>query len=417
MRILFVLPEFPFPPVSGGRVKVFNILRYLAPRHDCDVFCLGVADQTTLDGFKIAIPDIGSVEFFPHERVARNIFFVVAGILLRSAPPSITRCANRALARRLSELAATSRYDLIHYDIVNMVQYHQDRVASVHSPNDATSLVYARHSQASTSLFKRIRFSLLSKLLRRYEDRRYAAFTKVHVVSEADRSYLQVRTPTADISVIPISSGYTSELPTARNATREYEPPASSLTIAICGNLSDPSIARGFDRILTGVLPGIIARFPDIRVRVLGRVGLSRVQERMRSFPCIEYNDRVDSFEAFVAQAEVILVPDETGAPGPKTRVVQAMALGKTVLGSVNAFEGIPIQDGVHGKVYRSFEECLSGLTQLLSCQKTRRNLGMSAAKLAAREYALDIVGPKYEELYRQATEKFHKRSPPMLSG
>lgn len=405
MRILFVLPEFPFPPVSGGRQKVFNILRYLAPRHECGVFCLGEVDQTALGEFKVAVPTIGRIELFPHERFASNGFLGLAGALLRRTPPSIARCANRALARRLSEIAATDRYDVIHYDIINMAQYHQGRVASVHSPNDATSMVYARQAEASTAWSGALRYFLLSKLLRDYEKRHYAAFTKVHVVSDTDRRYLQALVPAADISVIPISSGFPSDLPATIRATGKCVS-QSSLTIAVCGNLSDPSIARGFDSFLTGALPGIVTRYPDIRVRVLGRVGLSEVRERMQSFPCMDYNDRVDSFEAFIASADVILVPDQTGAPGPKTRVVQAMALGKAVLGTVTAFEGIPMQDGVHGKVYRSNDECIQKLLDMLSGPEMRQRLGNAAQTLAVSQYALDVVGPQYEGLYCTALAK-----------
>jgi hypothetical protein len=42
------------------------------------------------------------------------------------------------------------------------------------------------------------------------------------------------------------------------------------------------------------------------------------------------------------------LVRDRAGAPGAKTRTVQTMALGRAVLGSTIAFEGIPIVNRRH---------------------------------------------------------------------
>ena len=50
MRILFLLPDFPYPPSTGGRLKVFNELLYLSDRHQCNVLCFGNALEADVSG-------------------------------------------------------------------------------------------------------------------------------------------------------------------------------------------------------------------------------------------------------------------------------------------------------------------------------------------------------------------------------
>ncbi|MBI3964761.1 MAG: hypothetical protein HY329_03915 [Chloroflexi bacterium] len=52
MRLLFVAPQPPFPPVKGGAIRLWGLLRALAERHELHVHCLsdgelssGVAGQ------------------------------------------------------------------------------------------------------------------------------------------------------------------------------------------------------------------------------------------------------------------------------------------------------------------------------------------------------------------------------------
>ena len=39
MNILLVSPSFPWPPFDGGRIRIFEMLRFLSQRHQVTLIC------------------------------------------------------------------------------------------------------------------------------------------------------------------------------------------------------------------------------------------------------------------------------------------------------------------------------------------------------------------------------------------
>ena len=421
MRILFILPSIPYPPSDGGKTKVFNLLKYLSPRHQCDLICLGVASHETEEGLRAALPQIGSVRVIPYRPAISRYVGAWMEVLCLN-PPSLARFASRELQDLLSSERASGKYDVVHYDIINMAQYHTEPadVASVHSPNDANSYLYFRLARATPNYLLKCKLYLSAMLLRRYERKLYGSFSKIHVVSDDDKRYLDDVAANLDVEAIPVSSGYPYDLSArARVSSRKTEGRQGPVVV-VCGNLGDDAIARGFLNFLQEVFPCILKEFPDVRLRVLGRSGAADLFRRIQHIPGIECFAWVENFETFITDADVVLVPDMAGAPGAKTRVVQAMALGMAVVGSEAAFEGIPAITGVHGMIYQTSEQCGASLLDLLKNEGRRRQLGAAAAVLAANEYSLDRIGPKYEALYYAATERHSKlanQPPPSMDA
>ncbi len=404
MRILFVLPSVPYPPSDGGEMKVFNLLKYLSLRHQCDLICLGVANPEIHEGFKATLPHIGSVQIVPYPtRLTR--YLGAWKEILRLNPPSLARFASHELGGMLAAAGSSGRYDVIHYDIINMAQYHTDpaTTASVHSPNDATSCVYFRRARVTQDYFLKCKLYISAILLRRYERKVYGRFSKIHVVSDDDKNYLDKVAGNPNVEVIPISSGYSYDLSAHPKATAQKAGGKQGPVVVVCGNLGDASIARGFSNFLRDVFPFVLNKFPDVRLRVLGRRVADDILQNIKQFSNIEYFTWVENFETFITEADVVLIPDLAGARGAKTRVVQAMGLNRAVLGSETAFDGIPATNGVHGLIYQTSEQCCSLLLYLLNNEDRRRSLGAAAAQLAAEKYSLDRIGPKYEALYYAA--------------
>jgi len=382
---------------------VFNVLRYLAPHHHCDLLCFGDPGSADLAGLRAQLPTIGKVWMVPPPPL-RSRFIGTAANLARLRPPSFARFASAEMADSLQTAKRSSCYDVIHYDIINMAPYREGNgeTPSVHSPNDATSLVYRRLAADAASPVAKLRLHLVSWLLARFERRHYGAFSKIHVVSDADRDYLVRHVPAVDVEVVPITSGYPRDI-VAAYAGAAAQP---GLTVTVCGNLGDAAIAAGFRQFLEHVLPTVGQIHPELRVRVLGRRIDAALKRDLKGYPNVDYVAWIEDFEACLSSSDVLLLPDRAGAPGAKTRTVQAMALGRAVLGSATAFEGIPMTAGRHGLIYTSNDECRESLLRLLGDRSLRETLGAAAARLAADEYSLDSIGPKYERLYQHALTK-----------
>lgn len=409
MRILFLLPDFPYPASTGGRLKIFNILKHLSKRHQCDILCFGDVGYIGKISFIPSLPEVRILGVFPPVAGISKWLGILCN-LARGLPPSFAAVSGHKYASALKACMARGDYDLVHYDIVNMAQYlpFASKTPSVHSPNDATSLVYSRMSEGTFWSLRKIKLFLSSVLLRSFEQKTYNSFTKIHVVSEDDAVYLRSLGVNVDVETIPIAIDEVFlEKINVRNCQNNLF--RTRPKIVCTGNLGNPAIAKGVQDFLSVAFPLILERVPNVSLTVLGKDISRNLRGQLGKISNIEVLTWVDDYRTFLATADVVLVPDNVGPPGAKTRTLQAMGLGLPVVGSVTAFAGIPFVNREHGLLYETMTECAELILLLLDNRKMCEDLGERARKLVIGEFSLRIVGPKYEKLYQEAIAK-HRR-------
>ena len=392
-------------------MKVFNMLKYLSKRHRCDLLCFGKLSPVQKEGMDIALPGVHLLDVVrPRDGIQKLPLMVWQ--LLRVQPPSLAMYSKGEFSKRMRQYLEANNYDVVHYDIVNMAQYVLEALSlpSVHSPNDATSLVYFRQARSVVGLLAKVKLWLSATLLRRYERRVYPLFSKVHVVSRCDEAYLKQLNSAIDVESIPISSdwerGREEPISMCPHGTKADRP-----TIICLGDFGNQPIAVGLIEFLIVSHPIIAAQFPDFHFIVLGRNVPTSITQRYDQNQNIEFVQWVNDYRGFVSKADVVLVPDTAGAPGAKTRVVQAMSWGLPIVGSITGFEGIPLVSGVHGLVFQSMEECAAMIIRLLRNQELRAQMGKFASDLAIAEFSMENIGPKYESLYYDAINKHRDNS------
>jgi len=407
MHILFLLPDFPFPPSTGGRSKIFNELSYLSKRHKCDLLCFGAPDSDDIKKFETELPDVRVLDLMaPPSGLMIKIKALLN--LFKLSPPSLAAFNDENYSREIARQLATENYDVIHYDIINMAQYLRfgATTASVHSPNDATSLVYTRLAQQTAWSIAKFRLLVSAALLRRYERKIYPKFTKLHVVTDVDANYLKMLDQEIDTCSIPIALD-SDQLRLTNQDIKFREEAANDLRIVCTGYLGNSAIADGTRDFIVKVLPVIVEQFPNIKLVILGKDADESLLELMRNNENIVYTEWVKDFKHFILQASVVLAPDYSGAPGAKTRVLQAMGLSIPVIGTRSAFEGIPIVNGEHGVIYDSMEECACLFLDFLAQHQKCVELGEKGHDLVKKEFSLKAIGPRYEKMYLDAIKKF----------
>jgi len=300
-------------------------------------------------------------------------------------------------------------YDVVHYDIVNMAQYLPlgINLPSVHSPNDATSLVYFRVAKSMNWSLAKLRMLVSALLLRRFERKMYPLFSKVHIVSKTDAEYLKCLDTKIDTSVIPITvdDNFLAKVNVRhkKNDTSEFIP-----KIICTGNLGNPAIAQGVDSFLQVAFPSILQKTPNTKFVILGQNIKPDLQKKIAENANVEFLSWVADYRSFLTEADIVLVPDCSGPPGAKTRAVQAMGIGLPVVGTESAFDGIPLTNGKHALIYTTMDECATLILKLIDDKKMREKLGENANLLVIQVFALSTVGASYESLYLDAISK-HK--------
>ncbi len=408
IQILFLLPDFPYPPSTGGRLKVFNELTFLSERHQCDILCFGTPTEQQKSDLLRILPRVNLLDSIPLNSGYSKIAAMLRNTL-RALPPSFAAFSSEKYKLAVQECLLKKSYDVVHYDIVNMAQYLPlgFNLPSVHSPNDASSLVYFRVAKNMNWSLTKLRMLVSAVLLRRFERKIYPLFSKVHIVSATDAEYLKRLDTKIDTSVIPITvdADFLAKVNVRykENDTLEFIP-----KIICTGNLGNPAIAKGVDSFLQAAFPSILEKVPTTKFVILGQNIKPDLRKKIAENANVKFLSWVTDYRRFLADSDIVLVPDCSGPPGAKTRTVQAMGIGLSVVGTESAFDGIPLKNGKHALIYSTMDECATLILKLIDDKKMREKLGENANFLVKQVFALSALGPNYETLYMDAISK-HK--------
>lgn len=410
MRILYLLPCFPYPPTDGIGWKLFNLLSYMAQRHECHVLSFGAPDalEQAADWCQ-SLPGLRILGVFPLQSGWR-LAILRAWHIVQGHQPSLARWDNQDFARALRCSLELHQYDIIHCDILNLAQYLPifDHLPTVLSTNDSPALAAQCAALSTRQPLLKARLAFSWWRIAAFERKVFPKFTKLHFVSQAESDHVKSHYPNVEVETIPLAVGdefleyAASNLSISQISKRE----ASSRILFFSGSLSVENIARGLLRFLDCSWKPIQCQFPDAKLIVIGRNAPGTVVKRLKRETGVMFYTWVDDYLSALSQADVVISPDLAGT-GIKTRVLQAMAAGKPVVGTSAALSGIDLQDGKHAFVCDEPATFTEATLRLLGNPDLRFQLGRAAHEFVKRYHSQEATGRRWEHLYESVIEKF----------
>ncbi|MFL1598747.1 glycosyltransferase family 4 protein [Gordonia amicalis] len=180
--------------------------------------------------------------------------------------------------------------------------------------------------------------------------------------------------------------------------------PHAGGTILFLGRFDEPR--KGID-ILMRALPAVVARFPDVRVLVVGGGNQAALRRRAGTLAGhLVFLGQVDDATKAraLASADVYCAPN-LGGESFGIVLVEAMAAGAAVIASsLNAFRRV-LDDGRAGKLVDtgSPDELAAGIISLLSDDETREQL-VAAGRVRADKYDWSRVADQILRVYDTVT-------------
>ncbi|MBZ0287855.1 MAG: glycosyl transferase family 1, partial [Anaerolineae bacterium] len=122
MRVLLLTQVLPYPPDSGPKVKTYYVLKYLARQHDVTLVSF-VRDSDKPDYIRHLETLCERVITVPISRSPLRDLRFLGQSLLTGQPWMMLRDQRDEMQQVLKELAATTHFDVVHADQLNMGQY------------------------------------------------------------------------------------------------------------------------------------------------------------------------------------------------------------------------------------------------------------------------------------------------------
>lgn len=399
MRILMVTPYLPYPLVSGGQVRTYNLLKKISQQHEVTLFALIKHEEE-----KEHIPELekycSKVQVFRRTSYPwhpRNILLAA----FSSFPFVVTRNMVMKLKPAIvAELAAQS-YDLIHIETFYMMP--NVPITSVPVLLVEQTIEYLGYEKFAQQIAKKwptlLPFMKLDiAKIKFWETSYWRSCDKLVTVSNDDRDFIQEREP--DIQGIEVVSNGVDMEYFSTVKRQEGDTP----TILFVGTFHWRPNVEAAEFLMEKVWPLIQAQMPHVHLRIVGPAPTPKILSYAQKDPNIIVTGKVPDIRDEYARASALLAPVFSGK-GTRYKVLEAMATETPVVGTEIAFEGINAEPEKEVLIANTAQEMADATVRLLQDPALRRRLAKAGKKFVSHGFSWDAIAQELLKIYQEAAQ------------
>ncbi len=394
MRILIITNTIPYPPVSGGRIRLYNLLRRIAERHDVWLAThLHTPDEIEgvphLQEFCQGVITGLLKRRHPLVHLPELIRYVLAG-----NPPELKFHYCQELSRKLSSLLEKITFDVVQIEESFMALYlellppktQSKRILSFYDIGFDQAAYIARVTRHP--LLKQ-RIWLHSQMMRRWEGRYAERFDCCISVSQADRQLLLAVNPKLRVEVIP--NGVDAQ---------RYQPLPHGQSIPALLFIGDMSYLPCIDAALYfchEILPHIRRNMGYVELWIVGKDPLPEIQKLNGGG--VHVTGRVNDIIPYYQKSSASVTPLRAGG-GTRLKILEAMALGRPVISTTIGCQGLDVRDGEHLLVADNPRQFAEKTVCLLTNQPLYQQITANAREMVTRRYDWQIIAQQLMQVY-----------------
>lgn len=399
-NLLYLTQRLPYPPIKGEKIRPLQILRYLTQWYDVYVGCL-IDDPSDADH----IPTIRAMCKDIHvatldRRVAK--IMCLRGLLTHESL-SVTFFRDAGLARWVRNVVDTVRPEVIFVNSGNMAPYILDlpktgkRLVDLADVDSEKWRAYAEQTSGPMKYVYRREWHRVAALERRIaEECDLSSF-----VSNAEAALFKRLLPHCAERIMGVSSG----------VDHRYFDPAPGYapvydtklpTFVFTGTMDYPPNVDAVVWFANDILPLIRRGVPDAQFYIVGN-GPSDAVKRLADIPGVFVTGRVADVRPYVFHATAGVAPMRI-ARGIQNKVLEAMSLGKPVIVTSGALEGIDAQPGRDVLLADDAAAFAAAACRLVASPGDRAALGAAARRRVLEGYDWAACLSRFDKFLRPVT-------------
>jgi polysaccharide biosynthesis protein PslH len=392
MKILFLCHEFPIASYSGT-LRVLHSLEPLAGKYGHDI---------TLLAFKL--------EGKPYPDLNRYCKTEVVEIKnwpgLKSPVAALTNFLGGRETSYSSKMAAKfcsvmtgSRFDLLVIDHPVMLGYTEGlKIPKVLlEAFELAEIARMNLDDETNPLLKPARWIYYQRM-KNYADK-YAGVDKIIAVSKKQKEGVLAHRPDLDIDVVP--SGVDTDYFQPKETEAEYP------NIILTGTMGFPSNRRAALNFYHNVFPLVRDKVPGVKLFIAG-ANPGKELLKLSTDPSVVVTGYLEDLRPTISRAWVAVAPLLEGF-GQKIRVLQLMAMGKPVVASPLAAQGLEIAAEKNIVIAEKPAAMAKKIEELMRSSTLRRQIGVEARKLAQSAYNWEKLTQQLNDVLIAAVQKIRR--------
>ncbi|MGM8225033.1 glycosyltransferase [Cellvibrio sp. ARAG 10.3] len=397
-KILWLSHLLPYPPKGGVLQRSYNLIKEVSKRHHITLLAfnqknLCASPEELREGIKHLSQFCDVVDVVPIEADSSKLSKVK--LLAKGLLPGNTYTVNWLKSSRyqakLSEILAGRTFDLIHADTISLAPYvaHLKEYKKILNHHNIESLMMLRRSENEPNVLKKIYFFQEGKKLMNYEKRICKRFDLNITCSDLDAERLNDIAP--DVRSLGIPNGVDLDY---------FSPlalPIKEKSIVFAGGLSWYPNLDAMKFFLTHVWPKLNQEIPDVSMTIIGRSPPPWMQQLQEKYPNLTITGFVDDVRPYLAKAALYVCPIRDGG-GTKLKVLDALAMGKTLIANPIACEGITVEHMKNVIFAATPTDYISAIKNAFESPALTQTIARNARKLIEEKYNFKSIGASLSE-------------------
>lgn len=392
MRILLLSNWFPCPPDNGSKIRIYNLLRSLAQRHE--VTLLSFADiGENIEPEKVE-PYCRVAGIVPRVAFQPKRWRALLGFL-SPVPRSLVDTYSPQMARRVGHELCCGQYDVVIASELGTAPYLGNSGDAAKVFEDVEITIIREAYTCASNGFSRFRRRLTWAKTRRYLGSLVRQFAACTVVSEVERANLgEVAPECKRVEVIPNGVDL--------DWLRPQEVEARPDTLVFNGALTYQANYDAMHYFLMDIWPRIRAQEPRGSLKITGKTDGVMLHTLPRSG--VDFTGYLPDVRPVVAGAWACVAPLRIGG-GTRVKILEAMALGTPVISTSKGAEGLAATHEVDILIADDPAQFATQTVRLLRDSALRRRLAENGRRLVEAKYNWRSIGEHFNQLIESVVE------------
>ena len=392
MKVLMITPYLPYPLVSGGQIRTYNLLKNLAPSHEITLASF-VRDENEKKFLKELEPFCKKVIIFKRRKAWSPINIILAAVT--PFPFLVSIYFDFRVRSQIKKELAKEAYDLIHAETF----YVMPNIPKTQTPIFLVEqvieyLVYQRFVEGLPSyLFPAKPLLLLDVFKIKWWERYYWKKAKrLAAMSQDDCHFIQNLEP--NLHVDEVANGVDIDY---FEKTKKVKP--KNPTVLFVGQFKWLPNRDATKFLVSEIWPKIKSQLANAKLWVVGRNPPEDILKLTSAD--IRVDGGVEDIRNAYGKSSVLLAPIRNGR-GTKYKILEAMATKTPIVGTKLAVEGINITKGQEALVAQTADDLAAQTVKVLKNPQLGIKLATAAYELVKNQYNWKKISDKLDNLYKQ---------------
>ena len=387
MRILAVLPRFPYPLEKGDKLRAYHQLKQLAKSNQIYLFCTthSKLSKEEIEAVSMFCAKVKIVKLTKLKSIINaGLYFITGRSLQLGYWDSIgTRMAFKRYEKSVKP-------DVLYCQMVRTMPWvEKSKTTKVIDYQDALSTNVSRRAKMTTGLWKKI-LNHEAVCLEKAEQKALEVFDRYTIISKRDRRAVRKE---SDIHIDVVTNGIDADYFAPGDEEKTTD-------IVFCGNMQYEPNVNAAKFLVERIMPKVWRNLPNATVVLAGAEPTKAV--RALAGERVTVTGWVEDIRPYYRSARIFVAPMLTGS-GLQNKLLEAMAMGIPCVTTLVANGTLGATSKREILVGKCTDAMASHIVRLLGDSQLRESLSVRGRAFVEKNYSWEESCKYLELILRQA--------------